>query len=57
MKCRFYRPSIGEDVERWIKSCETCAHFKPGPGLGKDTLQQFKVNAKMQCVVVDIFGP
>ena len=57
IKRRFYWPSIREDVERWIKSCDICARVKPGPGRGRAALQQFKVNAIMQCVAVDIFGP
>ncbi|MCG8096512.1 MAG: DDE-type integrase/transposase/recombinase [Candidatus Thiodiazotropha endolucinida] len=54
---RFYWPGVREDVERWIKSCDTCARVKPGPGRGKAALQQFKVSAIMQCVAIDIFGP
>ena len=57
IKRRFYWPRVREDIERWIKSCDTCAKVKPGPGRCKAALKQFKVNAIMQCVAVDIFGP
>lgn len=57
IKRRFYWPGAREDVKRWIKSCDLCAQAKPGPGLGKSPLQQFRVNEIMQCVAVDIFGP
>lgn len=57
IKRRFYWPGIREDVMRWVKSCDLCARVKPGPGRGKAALQQFRVNAVMQCVAIDIFGP
>ena len=57
IKRRFYWPGVREDIEGWVKSCDTCAKVKPGPGRGKAALKQFKVNAIMQCVAVDNFGP
>ena len=57
IKRYFYWPGMKADVERWIKSCDLCARAKPGPGLGKSPLQQFRVNEIMQCVALDIFGP
>ena len=57
IKRRFYWPSIREEAERWIKSCDICARVMPSPGRGRAALHQFKVNAIMQCVAVDILGP
>ena len=57
IKNRFYWPGVREDIERWIKSCDLCTQAKRGPGLGKSPLQQFRVNAIMQCIAVDIFVP
>lgn len=54
---RFYWPSMNSNIARWIKSCDKCAQAKPGPGLGKSPLMQFRVTAPMQIVAVDIFGP
>ena len=34
-----------------------CTSKKPGPGLGKSALHQFRVNEIMRSVAVDIFGP
>ena len=53
---RFYWSGVKDDVERWIKSCDLCAQAKPGPGLGKSALQQFKASEIMECVALDIFG-
>ena len=54
---RFYWPGMNSDIARWVKSCDKCAQAKPGPGLGKSPLSQFRVTAPMQSVAVDIFGP
>ena len=45
-----------EDIDRWCKSCELCARSKPGPGLGRNELHQFKITAPLQCIAIDIFG-
>ena len=57
IKRRVYWPGMREDITRWVKSCDLCARVKPGPGRGKAALQPFRVNAVMQCVAIDIFGP
>ena len=57
IKRRFYWPGLKEDVARWIKECDICARAKPGPGLGKSALHQFRVNEIMRCVAEDIFNP
>lgn len=57
IKRRYYWPGLKDDIARWIKECDVCARAKPGPGLGKSALHQFRVNEIMRCVAVDIFGP
>ena len=57
LKYRYYWPGIKADIARWIKQCDSCAKVKPGPGLGKSPLHQFRVNEVMRCVAVDLFGP
>ncbi|MEW8092744.1 MAG: reverse transcriptase domain-containing protein [Candidatus Thiodiazotropha endolucinida] len=57
IKRRYYWPGLKEDIARWVKQCDVCARAKPGPGLGKSALHQFRVNEIMRCVAVDIFGP
>ena len=57
IKHGYYWPGMNADVARWIKECDPCARVKPGPGLGKSPLHQFRVNEVMRCVAVDIFGP
>ena len=57
LKFRFYWPGMKADIARWIKQCDSCARMKPGPGLGKSPLHQFRVHEVMRCVAVDIFGP
>ena len=39
IKRRFYWTDMREDIDRWCKSCELCALSKPGPGLGRNELQ------------------
>ena len=57
IKQGYYWPGMNADVARWIKECDACARVKPGPGLGKSPLHQFRVNEVMRCVAIDIFGP
>ena len=57
IKHGYYWPGMNADVARWIKECDPCARVKPGPGLGKSPLHQFRVNEVMRCVAVDILGP
>ncbi|MES9879438.1 MAG: reverse transcriptase domain-containing protein, partial [Sedimenticola sp.] len=54
---RFYWPDMSPSIARWVKSCDTCAKAKLGPGLGKSPLRSFKVTSLMDCVAIDIFGP
>ena len=57
IKQGYYWPGMNADVARWIKECDACARVKPGPGLGKSPLHQFRVNKVMRCVDIDKFGP
>lgn len=57
IKYRYYWPGYKDDKSRWVRECDMCARAKPGPGLGKSALQQFRINEVMRCVAVDIFGP
>lgn len=57
IKRRFYWPGMRNDIVRWCNSCELCARSKPGPGLGRNELQQFKITEPLQCIAIDIFGP
>lgn len=54
---RFYWPGMTESVKRWCASCDICARCKPGPGLGRSALHQFKLTMPLECVAVDICGP
>lgn len=45
------------DIVRWCNSCELCARSKPGPGLGRNELQQFNITEHLQFNAIDIFGP
>ena len=57
IKYRYYWPGYKDDISRWVRECDMCARAKPGPGLGKSALHQFRINEVMRCVAVDIFGP
>lgn len=57
IKRRIYWPGMRNDIVRWCNSCELCARSKPGPGLGRNELQQFKIVEPLQCIAIDIFGP
>ena len=54
---RFYWSGLKKDVARWVRECDMCARAKPGPGLGKSPLHQFRINEVMHCVAIDILGP
>lgn len=43
IKKRFYWPAMDIDIARWVKECQMCARAKPGPGRGRNPIEQFKV--------------
>ena len=57
IKRRFYWPGITKDISLWCKECQVCARAKPGPGRGRNALEQFKVYRPMSVVGIDIMGP
>ena len=57
IKRMFYWPGITKDISLWCKECQVCARAKPGPGRGRNALEQFKVYRPMSVVGIDIMGP
>ena len=57
IKKRFYWPSMDIDIARWVKECQMCARAKPGPGRGRNPIEQFKVFRPMSVMAIDILGP
>ena len=44
------------DIRRWCRQCDLCARAKPGPGLGRHSLQQSSVGAPLERIGIDIVG-
>ncbi|MES9884898.1 MAG: reverse transcriptase domain-containing protein [Sedimenticola sp.] len=57
IKRRFFWAGMSSDIRRWCKECSQCAQSKPGPGLGKAPLSQFKVGSPLDVLAIDIVGP
>ena len=41
IKRTFYWPGITKAISLWCKECQVCARAKPGPGRGRNALEQF----------------
>ena len=57
IKRRFYWPCMDNEIARWVKECQICARAKPGPGRGRNPIEQIKVYRPMSVVAIDILGP
>ena len=57
VKNRFYLPNMTNDIAQSCRECQTCARTKPGPGLGKSEIEQFRAYRPMSVIAVDILGP
>lgn len=55
VKHRFYWPNMTNDIAQWCRQCQRCARTKPGAGLGKSEIEQFRAYRPMSAV--DILGP
>ena len=40
IKRRFYWPCMDNEIGRWVKECQICARAKPGPGRGRNPIEQ-----------------
>lgn len=54
---RYWWPGMSRDVERYIRSCETCQRFKNPAGLPPGYLQSIPVSKVFEHVHVDMVGP
>ncbi len=54
---RFFWPGMYSDIERWCKSCVTCATKKTPRNLPKAPLQPIPVEGPFDRVAVDVLGP
>lgn len=54
---RFWWPRMHNEVESYVKSCNTCQKFKPATGLPPGYLHSIPVSEAFQNVHLDIIGP
>lgn len=54
---RKWWPGIYNDVENYVKSCETCQAFKNTPGLPKRYLHSIPVSSSFEHLHIDLVGP
>lgn len=57
VKRRFFWPTISSDFALWVRQVDLCARRKPGPGKGKNQIQQIRAYRPMEIIAVDILGP
>ena len=57
IKQHAYWPGMAEDVATWVRSCDSCARRKPGPGRGKCPMGHKNVGIPFERVAIDIMGP
>ncbi len=50
----FYWPCLRDDIESWVKCCQSCAMSKRGQGRGKAPLIQELTGAPFQRVTFDL---
>ncbi len=54
---RFYWLPMKDDIECWVKCCQSCAMTKRGHGRGRAPLIQELAGAPFQRVTFDVIGP
>ncbi len=54
---RFYWPRMRQDIENWIKCCQSCTMSMRGPRRQRHPLQQELNGAPFDHVVFDVIGP
>ncbi len=61
MKCtvcsRFYWPRMRNDIENWLKCCQSCTMAKRGPRQQRAPLQQELSRSPFDRVAFDVIGP
>ena len=57
VRSRFYWPLMNDDIARWCQTCPTCSKGKPGPGIGRYSMQHITVTRPLECIAIDIMGP
>ncbi len=53
----FYWLRMRDDIESWVKCCQSCATSKRGHGRGRAPLIQELAGAPFQRVAFDVIGP
>lgn len=54
---RFWWPRMNKDVERYVKSCDTCQRFKNPPRLPSGLMHSISVSQIFEHLHLDIVGP
>ena len=54
---RFYWPGHWNDVQKWCRTCVSCAKRKTSAPKQRATLQSVQIGSPLQMVACDILGP
>ena len=57
LRQRFYWPGHWNDVQKWYRTCVSCAKRKTSAPKQRAALQSVQIGSPLQMVACDILGP